>query len=124
MTAENMTRSGFRTDFRQECLAALVRFPGRFKHSLYRYRQQNIMNGPQIFYRKSQRLNCDGGVDSVVVLVCVDQGSQSDVMSCDVLRCVVVRVWRSVLQRGEVCCGVALRCDVLRYVAVWWSAMQ
>ena len=59
-----------------------------------------------------------------VVFVCVNERSQSDVMSCDVLRCVVVRVWRSVLQRGDVCYGVALRCDVLRYVAVWWSAMQ
>ena len=51
----------------------------------------------------------------VVVFVCVNERSQRDVMSCEVLRCVVVRVWRRVLQRGEVCCGVVLFCTALRW---------
>ena len=60
----------------------------------------------------------------VVVRVWVNERSQSDVMSCNVLCCVVVRVWRSVLQRGEVCCGVALRCSALRCGVVECDAMK
>ena len=45
-------------------------------------------------------------------------------MPCDVLRCVVVRVWRRVLQRGEVCCGVVMRCSALRCGVVERDVMK